>query len=76
MRLDILAALLAILGSLLMAVLANPAVPFTLILVSCAAWLVHGSARRMWPLCMQMVVFGSFCLLGVWNTWLGPLVLG
>ena len=76
MRSDVFAAILAVLGALLMAVLVNPAVPFTLLLVSCAAWLVHGWPRRMWPLCVQMVVFGSFCLLGVWNTLLGPLVLG
>lgn len=76
MRSDVFAAILAIVGALLMAVLANPAVPFTLLLVSCAAWVVHGNRRRMWALCAQMLVFGSFCLLGVWNTWLGPLVLG
>lgn len=76
MRSDVFAALMAIVGALLMAVLANPAVPFTLLLVSCAAWVVHGRRRRMWPLCAQMLVFGSFCLVGVWNTWLGPLVLG
>lgn len=76
MRFDVLAAILAILGALLMAVLVNPAVPFTVLLVSCAAWLVHGWPRGMRSLCVQMVVFGGFCLLGVWNTWLGPLVLG
>lgn len=76
MRSDVFAAVLGILGALLMAVLANPALPFTLLLLSCAAWVVHGSRRRSWALCAQMLVFGSFCLLGVWNSWLGPLALG
>lgn len=76
MRSDVFAALLAIVGALLMAFMADPAVPFTLLLLSCAVWLVHGKHRRLWPLCAQMLVFGGFCLLGVWNTWLGPLVLG
>lgn len=76
MRSDVFAAILGVVGALLMAVLANPAVPFTLLLVSFAAWAVHGYRRRMWPLCAQMLVFCSFCLLGVWNSWLGPLLLG
>jgi len=76
MRSDVFAATLAIVGALLMAVLTDPAVPFTLLLLSCAAWVVHGNRRRMWPLCAQMLVFGSFCLLGVWNSWLGPVLLG
>lgn len=76
MRSDLAAAILAIVGSLLMAVATDPSVAFTLLLASCVTWVVYSARRRLWPLCAQMVVFGLFCLAGVWNAWLGRFLIG
>ena len=73
--LEILGAATGILGALLMATLANPAGAFGLFLVSNLAWLGF-SYRRHWGLFAQQGLFMASSLLGLWNTWLGPMLLG
>lgn len=76
MRVDTFAAATGIAGAFLMAMLINPAIAFALFLASNVAWLAYSGARRQWPLFTQQGIFLLSSLLGLWNSWLGPLVLG
>lgn len=44
--------------------------------VSNVAWLTASAWQRQWPLHAQQWVFLVCSLLGLWNWWLGPLLLG
>ena len=72
---EILGAVTGILGAMLMATLVNPAAAFGLFLVSNLAWLAF-AWRRHWGLFAQQGLFLLSSLLGLWNAWLGPLLLG
>ena len=72
----IVASVFGILGALLLAMPALPAWGFGAFLVSNLAWLVASARQRLWPLHLQQWVFLACSLLGLWNWWLGPLVLG
>jgi len=63
-------------GALLLAMPALPGWGFGAFLVSNAAWLVFSSQRRLWRMFAQQCVFLVSSLLGLWNWWLGPLLLG
>lgn len=73
---ELVAALAGIAGSMLMATLHNPALAFGLFLVSNLAWMLFSVRRDHWGLFAQQVIFLLSSLLGLWNSWLGPLVLG
>ncbi|WP_295377260.1 hypothetical protein [uncultured Pseudacidovorax sp.] len=53
-----------------------PAWGFAAFLVSNVAWLIFGASDRLWGLVVQQSVFLVASLIGIWNWWLGPLVLG
>lgn len=70
------AAAFGVLGALLMATMGNAALAFAFFLVSNVAWLAFAAARKHWGLFAQQVLFFLSSLLGLWNWWLGPLLLG
>ncbi len=53
-----------------------PAWGFAAFLISNVAWLVFGVSDRLWGLVVQQGVFLVASLIGIWNWWLGPLLLG
>ena len=57
-------------------VFALPGWGFGAFLVSNVAWLIASAWQRQWPLHAQQWVFLACSLLGLWNWWLGPLLLG
>lgn len=64
-------------GALLLAIPGvHPAWGFAAFLVSNVAWFHFAKQRRHWGLIAQQVVFLITSLAGLWNWWLGPLVLG
>ena len=73
---SILGSVFGVLGALLLAMPALPGWGFGAFLVSNLAWLVASARQRLWPLHLQQWVFLACSLLGLWNWWLGPLVLG
>lgn len=73
---SILGSVFGVLGALLLAMPALPAWGFGAFLVSNVAWLVASARQRQWPFHLQQWVFLVCSLLGLWNWWLGPLVLG
>lgn len=73
---SVMGAVFGILGALLLAMPALPAWGFGAFLVSNVAWLVASARQRQWPFHLQQWVFLVCSLLGLWNWWLGPLVLG
>ena len=80
-RLDVLAvsilgSVFGVLGALLLAMPALPAWGFGAFLVSNVAWLCFSHGRAHWGLFAQQCLFLLSSLLGLWNWWLGPLVLG
>lgn len=70
------AAAFGILGAVLMAVRGSPALAFAAFMVSNLAWLAFARRRAHWGLFAQQGLFLVTSLLGLWNWWLGPLVLG
>lgn len=73
---SILGAIFGVLGALLLAMPALPGWGFGSFLVSNVAWLIASGCQRQWPLHAQQWVFLACSLLGLWNWWLGPLLLG
>ena len=74
---ETLAAVFGILGALALAVPGvHPAYGFALFLVSTGFWIcfsrLHGHRRML----VQQLCFALINLVGLWNWWLGPLVLG
>ncbi len=57
-------------------VLALPGWGFGAFALSNVAWLTASAWQRQWPLHAQQWVFLVCSLLGLWNWWLGPLLLG
>ena len=70
------AATFGILGALLLAMPALPGWGFGAFVISNVAWLVVSARRAQWALHVQHWVFLACSLLGLWNWWLGPLLLG
>ena len=72
-----LAALFGAGGALLLAIPGvHPAWGFAAFLVSNLGWLYFAKQRGHWGLVAQQLVFLLTSLVGVWNWWLGPLLLG
>jgi hypothetical protein len=76
LALSILGAFSGMAGALLLAMPAAPGRGFGAFVVSSVAWLVVSAQQRQWPQHAQQWVFLACALLGLWNWWLGPLVLG
>lgn len=74
--LEMVGAATGIAGAFCMALLATPVAGFAFFLVSNLAWLAFARAGRLWGLLAQQGLFLVSSLLGLWNWWLGPLVLG
>ena len=73
---SILGSIFGVLGALLLAMPTLPGWGFGAFLVSNVAWLIASAWQRQWPLHAQQWVFLACSLLGLWNWWLGPLLLG
>ncbi len=71
-----LAAMFGMLGALLLAIPAYPAWGFGCFVVSNVGWLLFARSHGHRKLYLQQWVFLACSLLGLWNWWLGPLVLG
>ena len=69
-------AVFGVLGALLLAMPALPGWGFGAFLISNIAWLAASRIQRQWALHIQQWVFLCCSLIGLWNWWLGPLVLG
>ena len=74
--LSIIGALFGIAGALILALPARPGLGFAAFICSNLAWLIVSGAKRQWPLHAQQWIFLICSLLGLWNGWLGPLMLG
>lgn len=74
--LEALGAATGIAGAFCMAFLPTPVAGFALFLVSNLAWLAFARASRLWALQAQQGLFLVSSLAGLWNWWLGPLLLG
>lgn len=70
------AALFGIAGALLLAMQIHPAWGFAAFLVSNAGWITFSVTFRHWRMLAQQLAFLLTSLIGLWNWWLGPLVLG
>lgn len=71
-----LAALFGIAGSALLAVNVDPAFGFGAFLVSNVGWIAIALRRGMRGLLVQTLAFMVTSLIGLWNFWLGPVLLG
>jgi len=66
-----------IVGALVLAIPGiDPAAGFAAFLASNIGWLLFSARREHWGLFLQQAVFLITSLVGLWNWWLGPLVLG
>lgn len=73
---EILGSLFGIAGAWLLATQFHPAWGFGAFLVSNLGWIAFSATlRHRWLLVQQLFFLGS-SLIGLWNWWLGPLVLG
>ncbi|MFM9901158.1 MAG: hypothetical protein ACKVOT_13940 [Polaromonas sp.] len=73
---ETLAAIFGILGALLLSTKFEPAWGFAAFLVSNIGWMAFSVRLRAWRMFVQQVCFLLTSLIGLWNWWLGPLVLG
>ena len=76
LALSVAGAFFGVLGALLLAMPTLPGWGFGAFAVSNVAWLTASAWQRQWPLHAQQWVFLVCSLLGLWNWWLGPLLLG
>lgn len=70
-----LAAIAGVAGAFLLATKVHPAFGFGAFLLSNVGWLAFSCSRRHWGLFGQQLFFLASSLIGLWNWWLGPLVL-
>ena len=54
----------------------HPGAGFAAFLVSNVGWLAFSAGHRHWRMFAQQCVFLLTSVVGLWNWWLGPLVLG
>ncbi|MBF5006370.1 hypothetical protein ISG32_19145 [Diaphorobacter sp. NR2-3-3-1] len=64
------------LGALLLALPAHFGWGFSAFVISNLGWLIVSAIKGQWPMHVQQWVFLICSLVGLWNWWLGPLVLG
>ena len=74
--LSVVAACFGMAGALLLAMPAKPGWGFGAFVVSNLAWLIVSAIKRQWPMHVQQWLFLVCSLIGLWNWWLGPLLLG
>lgn len=70
------AAAAGMLGAALLASAVHPGMGFAAFLVSNVGWLTFSATHRHWGMFAQQCVFLLTSLVGLWNWWLGPLLLG
>ena len=70
------AAAFGMLGAALLASAVHPGLGFAAFLVSNLGWLAFSAGHRHWRMFAQQCVFLLTSVVGLWNWWLGPLVLG
>ena len=70
------AAAFGMLGAALLASAVHPGLGFAAFLVSNVGWLAFSAGHRHWSMFAQQCVFLVSSLVGLWNWWLGPLLLG
>ena len=73
---SLIGSIFGILGAVLLAMPALPGYGFGAFVVSNAAWIVVSGIKREWPMHAQHWIFLLCSLIGLWNWWLGPLLLG
>lgn len=73
---SVLGSVFGVLGALLLAMPTLPAWGFGAFLVSNLAWLTASAWQKQWPFHIQQWVFLGCSLLGLWNWWLAPLLMG
>lgn len=76
LALETAAAVFGMLGAMLLATAYPPGLGFGAFLVSNVAWLAFSASHRHWRMFAQQVVFLLTSIVGLWNWWLGPLLLG
>jgi len=69
-------AVFGIAGAALLATANPPAAGFAAFLASNICWMVFSVRGRLWGLFTQQIAFLITSVVGLWNWWLGPLVLG
>ena len=69
-------ALFGMAGAFLLAMPMLPGWGFGAFLVSNVCWLAFSAGHRHWSMFAQQCVFLVSSLVGLWNWWLGPLLLG
>ena len=74
--LSIIASVFGIAGALILAMPAKPGLGFGAFVISNLAWIFVSAIKRQWPLHVQQWIFLICSLIGLWNWWLGPLMLG
>ena len=70
------AAVFGMLGAALLASAVHPGLGFAAFLVSNVGWLAFSAAHGHWRLFAQQCVFLATSIVGLWNWWLAPLLLG
>lgn len=70
------AAVFGMLGAALLASAVHPGLGFAAFLASNIGWLTFSASHRHWGMFAQQCVFLVTSVVGLWNWWLGPLVLG
>lgn len=68
--------LFGVVGAFLLAMPTLPGWGFGAFLVSNVCWLAFSAGHRHWSMFAQQCMFLVSSLLGLWNWWLGPLLLG
>ncbi len=74
-HLETAAAFFGIAGAMLLATAMHPGLGFAAFTVSNLAALVFFRRHRHWRMFAQQAVFLASSLIGLWNWWLGPLLL-
>ena len=69
-------AVFGMLGAALLASAVHPGLGFAAFLLSNLGWLAFSAGHRHWRMFAQQCVFLLTSLVGLWNWWLGPLLLG
>lgn len=74
--LSIIGAIFGIAGAAILALPARPGLGFGAFVISNLAWLIVSAVKRQWPMHVQQWMFLVCSLVGLWNWWLEPLMLG
>jgi hypothetical protein len=75
-RVEWTAAFFGVLGALLLALPMPPALGFGSFLVSNGFWIAYSKRARLKGMFAQQLAFTATSLIGLWNWWIGPILLG